>query len=188
MKFLNQYVAVLSVLLVASIACNYPSGGQTTPTLPPPPKINLPDSFEEFLDEKGQLDPATGSITVTLSESELTGYLIAYLDTQSNPILTNPRVVLANNQVEISGKMDQEFLKVDTKISLAAVVDSAGNLDLKILAADFGPIPAPQSFLSAISSMIDEALTGTITTKTLGIQIENIQISDGFITITGRKR
>jgi hypothetical protein len=67
-------------------------------------------------------------------------------------------------------------------------VDENGKPKIELVSADFGPLPVPESVASAISSMIEEAYTGSLGPVATGLRIQTISTADGLMTITGRIR
>jgi len=67
-------------------------------------------------------------------------------------------------------------------------VDETGKPKIEIVSADFGPLPAPNGLKEAISSMIQEAYTGSLGPVATGLRIQTISIADGILTIVGRIR
>jgi hypothetical protein len=70
---------------------------------------------------------------------------------------------------------------------MQAKIDKNGQPKLNLVSADFGPLPAPAGLLDSLSSVLNEAYTGSIGPYVTGFKIESIYIGDGMITITGKK-
>ena len=94
---------------------------------------------------------------------------------------------------------------MNTRITILPVLDESGRLSLQIASADFGPVPASPDMLESISSLVNELLTSSIAQMAASIQMdgldsslsanpsdyfifESIQIANGMITMTGRRR
>lgn len=188
MKNRIQITILILVLIVSTIACQISAGGPTPPDVVNTTPQEPPKSFDEFVESSGSVDDTTGIVTITLSQEQLTAYIRDYLQKQPDTPISNPQVVLTDNKIEIYGTVEEGLFNANILITLATRIDETGNLDIEIESADFGPIPAPESVLNTISSLIDEALTGTIAPSTTGIKIESISIIEGSMTVSGSKR
>ena len=112
--------------------------------------------------------------------------LNTYLASQTDLNITNAQVRLQDEGINIFGKYGQGILSADVKLALDAGVDSSGSLFLDIVEADFGPVPAPENLRNTISSMIEETLADYLVSGVDGMKIEQIIISEGVLTISGK--
>jgi len=174
------------VLALASLACTLFVGG---PDYPPTP---IPVSTEQVGTLKDQVQSAqteaaqSGTLTLTVNESQITSLLAAKLAEQTDAFITNPQVYLRNQEIQVYGKATQGNFQANVRIVFTIALDAEGKPVIDITSADFGPLPAPEGLNSAISAMVDEAFTGTIGPAATGFRLENINIADGVMTITGR--
>ena len=58
---------------------------------------------------------------------------------------------------------------------------------MELVSVDLGPIPAPESLLSSLSSTIDQSLQDALINIPEGYQINSIEIAHGLMTITAHK-
>lgn len=177
--------AVLA-LAISALACSVFVGG---PDFPDPP---IPISTEAVMGLKDQLKAAmesgvqTGQVTLQINESQLSSYLAFKLEGQTNPLFTDPQVLLRDGRMQVFGRAHRGGLTANIGITLTIGVDEAGQPKIDITQADFGPFPVPSGLNEAISALIREAFTGSLGPVATGFRMENIAIADGIMTVTGR--
>ncbi len=170
------------------MACSIFVGG---PSYPAP--VAVP-SGTQVQDLQGQIEQAvadstqTGTLTVTLTESQLTGYLASALGAESQPIISDPQVQLRDGLMVVYGKVQSGIFVATAKITTQVTVDPNGEPQIDITQADFGPVPAPESLRTAVSAFLRETFTGSVGPAAIGFRLETINISDGTMTVTGRVR
>ena len=183
----KHLIALIASLFLATLACSIFIGG------PEYPSESVPASTEQVATMKAQIEQSfldgaeSGAVTVQMTESQLTSYIAAKLEAQTDPPFTDPQVLLRNGQMLIYGKVTQGYFYANMLITLNVGVDPATGLpSITIASADFGPVDAPQGINKAISSIIEEAFTGSLGPVATGLRIETITITDGVMTFTGR--
>jgi hypothetical protein len=128
----------------------------------------------------------TGTVNLQITEAQLTSYLAFKLESQSQPLITDPQVLLRNGQMQVFGKAQSGMFTANVSITLTVSVDPSGQPKIQITNQDFGPLPAPQGLNEAVSAMIGEAFTGSLGPVATGFRLETISIADGMMTVTGR--
>lgn len=187
MKYSTKILILLILLLLVSLACQIAIGGPTpSRTVPVSTEAagSLEDSWKTVMDSPDVNSP----IAITLTEEQLTSFLAIQLSQQTDPLLTNPQVLLQNGQVEIFGQAQRGSIQANVRITLQVSANETGDLKISLASVDMGPIPAPQSLLDQISTTLDETMKSSIGSTAAGIKIESIYISDGLLTISGQKR
>jgi hypothetical protein len=191
----NKYVLpfFLLTLLLTSLACTVFVGGPDYSTLPQIPASTADaDTLKEQIKQAFEAGAATGTVTFTISETQITSLLAqrlqsdTTLQTDKKPIITDPQVYLRDGQMKIYGKTQQGMFAANIGIIINVGVDTEGKPKIDIASADFGPLPAPQGLNAAIAKMVEEAYTGSIGPAATGLRIETITIADGVMTISGR--
>ena len=185
MKYSRFYPFILA-LTVASLACSIFIGGPDLPaeTQPSSPAeaLSMQEQFQQALIQSA----ATGTITLEISEGQLTSYLVDKISQNPNPPFTNPQILLRNGQMQMYGKVTQGWFNANMLIVMNVGVDeTTGQPKIEVASADFGPIPAPQGINAAISAIIAEAFTGTLGPVAVGFRLESIAIADGVMSLTG---
>ena len=177
----------ITSLVLASLACTIFIGG------PEYPEQTVPVSPDEVTNLQSQIEQAlltgaeTGVVTIQFTESQFTSYLALKTQVSENPPFTEPLVLLRNGQMQMYGKVQSGVFTANMLISMNVGIDPTSGLpSITIASADFGPIPAPEGINNAISTIIEEAFTGSFGPIATGIRIETISIADGVMTLTGR--
>ena len=175
------------LLLLTSLACSVFVGG------PDYPEQTVTASPDEALSMQAQIEQAllagaeSGIVTLQITESQLTSFMAQKMQEQGNPPFTEPQVLLRNGQMLLYGKINRGMFDANMLITMNVNIDPAtGMPKIEIASADFGPIPAPEGVNSAISTIIDEAFTGSLGPVAIGFRLESISIADGVMTLTGR--
>jgi len=134
----------------------------------------------------------TVTISLNLTEQQITSYIAAMLQSpprlqqDGKPMITDPQVYLRDGQMQIYGKTQQGMFTANIGIVVDVGVDENGQPKVDIASADFGPMPAPEGLRDTMAAMIREAYMGSLGPVATGLRIENIQIADGVMTVTGR--
>ena len=152
---------------------------------------SIQDELARAIEAGGQ----TGTITVNLTETQITSYLAARLQTDPDlqqpdrkPLITDPQVYLRDGQMQIYGKTQQGLFAANIGIIMNMGVDANGQPQIEVVSADFGPLPAPEGLKDTITAMVREAYTGSLGPVATGLRIESISIANGVMTVTGRVR
>jgi len=187
---------LLVSLIITSLACTIFVGGPDYSSLPAiPVSAEAAESIKEELRRAFEAGAQTGVMTINITETQITSYLAARLQTDPSlqqsdkkPLMTDPQVYLRDGQMQIYGKTQQGMFTANIGIIVSVGVDADGQPLIEITSADFGPFPAPEGLRDTISAMIREAYTGSLGPVATGLRIETISIADGVMTITGRVR
>lgn len=177
---------LFATLTLASLACAIFVGGPDYPAQPIPFSTEAVDSLKTQIEQAMITGAETGTVTLQINESQLTSYLTLKLNEQANPPFTDPQVFLRNGQMQMFGKIQRGVFTANMAIVMNVTVSEAGQTQIEIASADFGPFPAPEGLNSAISSAISEAFTGSLGPVATGFRLETIAIADGIMTLTGR--
>jgi len=189
MKKVLPIVLVIAVLASSSLACVVNLGGPAIPaeTIPvsPDAATQLKQEFQIALENAKNGD---GSVTLTITEEELTSLLAAKLGAQSDPFITDPQVFLRNGQMQIYGQAHRGLFAATVGIVLSATVDEQGKPKLAAVSADFGPLPVPEGLISTITDFVTEAYTSALGPIATGFRLESITIENGTLTLSGHVR
>jgi uncharacterized protein YpmS len=163
---------------------------RATPT--PTPTL-IPASTEDALQFEQKVTEAvkqleqSGTITLTITENQLTAFIIQQLQSQTDVPFKDPQVLLRNNQIEVSGTVTSSILTAPGSMVLVPVVDQ-GNLKINVQSAKIGSIPIPQSTLDSLSNTINQNINSLISVNGTPLDIQSLQVADGQMTITGKAR
>jgi uncharacterized protein YpmS len=185
---LNRFVllAVLAVFVFVMLACTIFIGGPDYPDRTIPVSTEAVGELQASIEQALALGAATGQVTFTITEPQLTSYLAMKLQQQTDPFLTNPQVYLQDGQIQIYGTAVQGYFQATAAIILTAGVDDTGQLVIELTSADFGPLPVPEGLLDAITAMVEEAFTGAVGPVATGIRLTSITVANGVMTVTGQ--
>ena len=178
----------LSVLLMTVLACTINVGG------PAYPNQHIPVSTEAAAELQSAVQTAvaagvqSGQVTLVVTEPEITSYLAVQLETQAQPLFSDPQVTLRNGQIQIYGTATQGYFQATIQFVVTAGVDPQGQVLIDISTADFGPMPVPAGLKDTVTAAIQEAYTGAVGPAATGFRLESITIANGTMTIVGRTK
>ena len=186
---------IFTILVLTSLACTVFVGGPDYSDRTPIAISNdAAESLKEEIKRAFEAGATTGEVTINITETQITSVLALRLQTDQNlqqdqnPLITDPQVYLRDGQMQIFGKTQQGMFAANIGIIVSMSVDENGKPKIEITSADFGPMPAPGGLNQTISSMIQEAYTGSVGPVATGLRIQTITIADGIMTINGRIR
>jgi len=181
----SSFIVSLVMALIL-ISCQISAGGPTPPR-PVSASTQTVTELNEMLNHVLNNPDPSGSITITLTENQLTSLLEQQLSQQAKPLLQSPQILLQNNQVEIFGVVQTNLIKANARLALQVSADQNGKLTAALTSVNLGSLPVPQSFVENISALINAAMQESISPLTSGIRIEGVNIADGLLTITGKR-
>ena len=129
------------------------------------------------------LDAATGEVTVSITETELTSFMADKLTSVPDTTFSDPQVFLRDGKIKMYATITTSNFIANALIVLnTAVVD--GKVTATIEKADFGPIPVPASLLDSLTKTINDDLLSLMDKLPAGVQLKSIAIADGVMTLT----
>lgn len=146
------------------------------------------DSLRSQIQAAALAGAQSGTITLQITEEQITSYIAFRLAAQENPALQNPQVYLRDGQMQIYGKVQRGYLIANVLAVLNVSVDELGQPRIEIASADFGPFPAPEGLKNSLTALITEAYTGSLGPIATGFRLETISIANGLMTVTGQIR
>jgi hypothetical protein len=170
----------------ASLACSIFVGGPDYPPEVIPVSIEAAESIKEQFKQAAEAGLTTGTLSLQLSESQLTSYLAFRLAEQDRPFMTEPQVRLRDGEMQVYGKVQRGVFLANVAIVVHVGVSEVGQPLIQVVSADFGPFPVPQGLNDAISAVVAEAYTGSLGPVATGFRMESITISGGLMTLSGR--
>jgi hypothetical protein len=189
MKNKKTFLSIFLVLIFAALACNaginppaIPTGLPSIPTLDP----NLSDKFEEEWQKSLVEALATGNFEVTITEGQLTEFVNRKNSENPNSALSNIQVFLRDGQIQLYSAAENETGSATLQITASVSVNADGKLQADVISAQLGPFPVPEQMLEGLSNTLNDALSGQGTEASGTLQIETVEISDGFMTISGK--
>jgi hypothetical protein len=156
------------------------------------PEGTIPVSAEAVESLRAQIEAAvlagaeSGTITLQITEEQITSYIAFKLAAQANPAFQNPQVHLRDGQMQVYGKLERGYFIANVLVLLNVSVDELGQPRIEIASADFGPFPAPKGLKQSLTAIVTEAYTGSLGPVATGFRLESISIANGLMTVTGR--
>jgi hypothetical protein len=172
--------------VLVTLACTLNVGGPNYPTPSIPVSTEAAGELLSSMGTEVAAGAVSGEITITFTEPQLTSYLYYKLQSQVQPVITNPQVFLRDGQIQVFGTASKGYFTASSRIILSAGIDELGQLKIELTSADFGPVPVPSGLKDLISTTIQEVYTGAIGPIATGIRLQSVTIMDGTMTIVGQ--
>ena len=184
----HQRLLSTLAFVAATLACSVFVGG---PSLPDPPISSSPEALQALQAdiEKATLESlADGVLRLAITQEQFTAFLASRLSTQDPPLITEPQVVLGEQEMVVYGRARAGIFEATLSVTAQVAMDQSGQPEFRISDAELGPLPMPQALKDSITAFVDEALTGYLGPLATGFRLEGIVISGGIMTVTGRLR
>jgi len=183
----RRLLFLLLTLVLSALACSQPfNAPEPTPTRMPPSTQDAEQFKIEMATAAARL-AESGELSMTITEQQLTAALIDALAAQPDLQLTQPLVLLQDGQILLSGIVLFGKTEVPVQISLTLAIQD-GILSVTVTSANFGILPVPETLLANLTKMINENLNEMIMVEGRNIQVQQIEIADGKMKITGKSR
>lgn len=176
------------VLSLAILACTMNIGGPDYPTPAIPVSTEAVGELQTSMESAVAAGAASGQITLTITEEQLTSFLYYRLQSQSQPLITNPQIYLRDGQIQLYGTAHKGYFVATAGIILSAGVDDRRQLKIELTSVDFGPLPVPDGLKEIIAATIREAYTGALGPVATGLRLQSVVIADGTMTIVGQTK
>jgi hypothetical protein len=172
-------------ILLAGLACKF-SGGPT------PPRV-VPVSTEQAQNlsktvQSAKPDPTSGNISITITEAQITSYVVQNLRENYEPILSNPVIVFQPNQVELYGTIQGDAVTANGRVVMSVVINEQGQPVVTIREANFGPIPVPSGLLSNLSVAVDRSISDAMKSYRADYKLQSVRFDTGTATIAIAKK
>lgn len=132
--------------------------------------------------------PQPGSLaSITLTEQQLTSWLA--MEMQNNPDLplSDIQVYLRGNQIQVWGMVAGASNSTSALIVGNLSIDSSGNPVMGIESLQIGQQVIPGILLSQMEEWLNQSLLDEINNQAPGLQVMNVNIGNGLITISGMR-
>lgn len=173
-----------TLLTASSLACSVGLGGPKPPASPIAISTEAAGQLEDIITQAvGSAN--NGAVTVVVTEEQLTSYFALKLAENPDTPFEDIQILLRDGQVIMHANATLQNITAPAEIRLDITTNPEGGLDVHVADADFGPMPVPQSMLDALSTGLDEALSGEFGPQATGFKMTNVVVGDGQMTITG---
>jgi hypothetical protein len=180
------FILGIIALTTTSLACSIFIGGPAYPAAPLPVTTAAAQDLQAHVEQAVANGAQTGMITLQITESQLTSYLASRLESQADPLIINPQVLLRDGQMIVYGRVERGIFTANINITTHVMVDEKGQPQIEITETDLGPLPAPKGFNDGVSALVSEAFTGSLGPIATGFRLDGISIADGVMIVTGR--
>ena len=180
-----KMLSLAAALALAALACNMNLGGPPTPEESVVMSTQAAGDLVEAWSQAFETAKETGVVALTLTEEQLTSFLVLSMSQNESLPLTNARVILRAGEMEITGSYDTGAITANVGIVMEVSVNSEGAPVIEVTSGSVGPLPVPPELLAGVSQVINEALTGQVGSQASGFTLETIVITDEAITLNG---
>lgn len=182
----KRILLFLIAMISASLACTMFVGGPEYPEGAIPVSAEAVESLRTQMEAAVQAGAQSGTITLQITEEQITSYIAFKLASQENPALQKPQVYLRDGQMQVYGTVQRGYFIANVLVLLNVSVDELGQPKIEIASADFGPLPASEGMKQSLTAIVTEAYTGSLGPIATGFRLETISIANGLMTVTGR--
>jgi hypothetical protein len=171
---------------VFSPACRLGFQKETTPEPAIPPENTNMNAQSNSL-EDNQKPADSSDLQIVITEAQLTTLLFSQLERAAGDAVSGLKISLREGKIEAAGRLNQEGLSLPVKVVVEVAADAAGSPILKVSSANAGIFPVPGGMVTEIEAAINEAFQDELEIMAPNLHIDSIVISDGAMTISGRK-
>ncbi len=182
-----QYANLLDTLISFAVN-NAENGMDGAPERPGAPIVlsaaagaQAKTTVEKSLPQPGSLN------TATLTEQQITSWLAAEMKNSPDLPLSDVQVYLRDGQIQIWGMVNGSDNSTSALVTGKINIDSNGLPAFEIESLQIGQQDIPSFLLSQAETWLNQMLTESINQQVPGLEIMNINISSGLITISGMR-
>jgi hypothetical protein len=185
LKIARTILVLPFLVLLVGLACAL-SGGPT-----PPRTVTVSTEQAQSFNKTVQAvkpDPSSGKITISMTESQITSYVVTNLRENYEPILVNPTIIFQPNQIEIYGTIQGDSVSANGRVICKVKIDSLGKPQVEITEANFGPIPVPAGLVNNLTTVIDKAISDSMKEYRSDYRLESITFDTAKATLVITKK
>jgi hypothetical protein len=138
-------------------------------------------SFKNALPQPGSLSYAT------LTEQQITSWLTMEMKNNPDLPLSDVQVYLREDKIQIWGMVVGSTNSTSALITGNLVIDSNKNPSIIVESVQVGTQTIPDVLVSQIETWINEMMLEKINKQMPGLQIMDINVTNGLLTITGKR-
>lgn len=186
----RKYMVLVAILVLAtaSLACNLGRRADNTPAPLIPVSTEAVQSLEETAVNSYNQLQQTGKVNLTVTEEQLTSMVALELEQQGTEGFSNPQVFLRDGQIQLTGDIQTQGISAPAKMVMEVDVDDNGRPKVRIVSANVGPFPVPDSLVETVETRLNQAFQKELDEKAPNMVVESIVIADGSMTVTGHTR
>lgn len=182
-----QYASLVDTLIGLAIR-NAENGMDGAPERPGAEIIPFEGAGEEARAKLQQALPGPGSLSsVTLNEQEITSWLTVELNHSPDLPLSEIQVYLRDDRIQIWGMVSGSSNSTSALIVGVLSPDLNGKPGVQIESLQIGQQVIPDILMTQAESWLNQLIIEQINNQVPGLEIMNINIGNGLITISGMR-
>lgn len=140
---LLRLLLMITVLITAGLACNFPGGASNIPPTAKPMSTEEVQNLENQLQETLANPNPDGQVSITLTQDQVNSIIAGQISQQPDMGLSDPSVVLTGGHMEVYGKVTQNGVSANLIVIMQPRIDENGDLRLNITSMNLGGLPVP---------------------------------------------
>lgn len=180
-------LVVLLVLAGVTLACNLGKSAVNNDPLIPVSTESV-QSLEETAVNSYNEFRQTGEVNLTVTEEQLTSMVALELAEQGTQGISDPQVFLRDGQIQLTGDVQTQGITAPATMVMEVDLDGNGRPSLRIVSANIGPFPVPDSLIENVETRLNQAFLNQLEEKAPNMFVESVVIADGNMTVTGHTR
>ncbi len=182
-----QYAAVLDALISLAVE-SAENGMDGAPERPGTEIVPFEGVSQEARIKLEQALPQPGSLTsITLNEQQVTSLLATEINNSPDLPLSDVQVYLRDDKIQIWGMVTGSTNSTSALILGTLSIGLDNKLNVQVESVQIGAQTIPNVLVSQGESWLNELITQQINSQVPGLEIMNINISNGLITISGMR-
>jgi tetratricopeptide (TPR) repeat protein len=182
-----QYAPLVDTLISFAVN-NTESGTDGAPERPGAPIVPSDSAGTQAKTTLEKALPQPGSLnTATLTEQQITSWLAMEMKNNPDLPLSDVQVYLRDGQIQVWGMVEGSNNSTSTLVTGKINLDSDGIPNFEIDSLQIGQQVIPGILLSQAETWLNQILVEKINQQVPGLEIMNINISSGLITISGMR-
>jgi tetratricopeptide (TPR) repeat protein len=182
-----QYAPLVDALIGFAMT-SAESGPDGSPERPGAEIIPSDKTGEETKAALEKALPQPGSLSsATLTERELTSWLAMEMKNNPDLPLSNVQVYLRNERIQIWGMVTGNTNSTAALIVGNLEIDANKKPSIKVETVQVGAQTIPAALVSQMENWLNQVLLEKIDQQAPGLEIMNINISNGLVTISGMR-
>ncbi|MBI3161123.1 MAG: hypothetical protein HYZ23_01370 [Chloroflexi bacterium] len=182
-----EYAPLVDTLIGFAVT-NASAGMEGAPERPGDPIVPSDTAGAEAKTAIENALPQPGSLsTVTLSEQEVTSWLALEMKNSPDLPLREIQVYLRDGAIQIWGVVEGSADSTSTLATGTIHVDTNGQPSFELESLQVGRQMIPDFLLSQAETWLNQLLAEQINQQMSGLQVMNVNISNGLITISGMR-
>jgi hypothetical protein len=182
-----QYAPLVDALIGFAVT-NAESGLDGAPERPGAPIVPSDATGAEAKISLEKALPQPGSLSsVTLTEQQLTSWLAMEMKNNPDLPLSDVQVYLRNEKIQVWGVVTGSANSTSALLTGNLEIDSNKNPGIVVESIQIGTQTIPDVLVSQTESWLNQLLVEEINKQAPGLQVMNINISNGLLTLSGMR-